>query len=333
MILHATGGDLLIKEKDRLISGSVNMYTCEFTFDESWAGYTVTVVFSTGNRLVNMALVDGKCDIPSEVLRPNARIRIGIFGTDGVRSRPTTYSEWISVEQGADVTGTSAQPPTPSVYEQWISALDEQHEEWAEAEQARVEAENARAEAEQVRQDLESGYVARAEAAAESASESAAKASEIAGGDFATTSEAKGYADTAEANAKSHADGKVSEHNNDETAHGDIRDAITAVETYAGDQATAALNSANEYTDSKMPTYTEAAMTASGWSENTYSFEADYPAENYNISIEVAPTATAEQFEAFGGAMICGSADSNIATALGDVPTVDIPIIIKVVAK
>ena len=79
--------------------------------------------------------------------------------------------------------------------------------------------------------------------------------------------------------------------------------------------------------------YIETVMTASGWSGNTYSFEAAYPKASYDISIEVAPTATAEQFEAFGSAMICGSANSNIATALGDVPTVDIPIIIKVVAK
>ena len=79
--------------------------------------------------------------------------------------------------------------------------------------------------------------------------------------------------------------------------------------------------------------YVAATMSTSKWSGNTYSFEATYPNAKYNISIEVAPNATAEQFEAFGGAMICGSADSNVATALGDVPTVDIPIIIKVVAK
>ena len=82
-----------------------------------------------------------------------------------------------------------------------------------------------------------------------------------------------------------------------------------------------------------LPVFVAATMLASGWSSNTYSFEETYPHASYNISIEVAPTATAEQFEAFGGAMICGSADSNIATALGDVPTMDIPIIIKVVAK
>lgn len=81
------------------------------------------------------------------------------------------------------------------------------------------------------------------------------------------------------------------------------------------------------------PSFVTATMTASGWAGNAYSFEGTYPKESYDISIEVAPTATAEQFEAFGGAMICGNAAENVATALGDVPTVDIPIIIKVVAK
>lgn len=74
-------------------------------------------------------------------------------------------------------------------------------------------------------------------------------------------------------------------------------------------------------------------MLSANWQENTYSFEETYPNEDYNISVEVSPTATVEQFEAFCAAMICGSADSNVATAIGDVPTVDIPIIIKVVGK
>ena len=170
MKIHATGKDLIIKESERLISGSVKIYTCEFTFDESWDGYAKTVVFSTGgHKLVNMALVDNVCEIPPEVLRPNARIRVGIYGTDGVRSRPTTYSDWIPVEQGADVTGNYAEPPTPSVFDQWVDAINEKHEEWSANEQARIEAENARVEAEQAREDLEPGYVAQATAYAESA--------------------------------------------------------------------------------------------------------------------------------------------------------------------
>lgn len=259
--LYATDKDLMIKESERLISGSINMYTCEFTFDESWDGYTVTAVFSTnGSRLVNMAVVDGKCQIPHEVLRPNARIRVGIFGTDGVRSRPTTYSEWITVEQGADVSGNTAQPPTPSVYEQWMGALDEKHEEWNANEQARIEAEADRVEAEQKREDLETGYVAQAQEAAESA-EAARKAAEkardeahgIAGGEFASEAYVDNKAEQAESNANKYADQKISQiptpdvsgqigtHNADAEAHADIREAVSSAET-----------NANAYTDRKI---------------------------------------------------------------------------------
>lgn len=193
MILHATNKDVIIKESERLISGSVKIYTCTFTFDESWDGYTKTVVFSTGgSRLVNVALLDNVCEIPPEVLRPNARVRIGIYGTDGVRSRPTTYSEWINVEQGADVSGNYAEPPTPSVYDQWVAALDEKHEEWNANEQARIDAENARVEAEKAREDQETGYVAQAKAYAE-----AARVSEgAAAGSKAAAEEAKAAAET-----------------------------------------------------------------------------------------------------------------------------------------
>ena len=258
MKFHAKNNDLIIKESERLISGSVNIYTCEFTFDESWDGYTVTAVFSTnGSRLVNMAVVDGKCQIPNEVLRPNARIRVGIFGTDGVRSRPTTYSDWITVEQGADMTGNTAQPPTPSVYEQWLKGLSEKNDEWetneqarVEAENERVEAENERAEAEEAREDLERGYVAQAQAAAEEAETWAKQAKEVVGGDYATKDDARAMADTAESNANAYTDS----HNTDENAHADIRKEVA--------DAIAAIPAPDAYT--KTETLTDATKTVFG---------------------------------------------------------------------
>lgn len=83
------------------------------------------------------------------------------------------------------------------------------------------------------------------------------------------------------------------------------------------------------------PTITTATLLASNWDSTakTYSFETDYPSESYDIEVALDSTATSEQAEAFNGAQIVGSATSNIIKAYGDVPTVDIPIILRVVTK
>lgn len=76
-------------------------------------------------------------------------------------------------------------------------------------------------------------------------------------------------------------------------------------------------------------------LSAAAWDESakTYSLESQYPHANYNLEIALNGTATAEQAEAFNGAQIVGNAASNVIKAYGDVPTVDIPVILKVVAK
>lgn len=72
-------------------------------------------------------------------------------------------------------------------------------------------------------------------------------------------------------------------------------------------------------------------LTASGWDmSNVYSFEATYPAAKYDLSIEVASSATKAQCEAFTQAMICGSATSNTIKALNGKPTVNIPVILRI---
>ena len=76
-------------------------------------------------------------------------------------------------------------------------------------------------------------------------------------------------------------------------------------------------------------------LKSSKWdaTTKTYSFESTYPNASYDIEIALDSTATSEQAEAFNDAQIVGSATSNVIKAYGDVPTVDIPIIIKVVEK
>lgn len=84
----------------------------------------------------------------------------------------------------------------------------------------------------------------------------------------------------------------------------------------------------------KKAIYNSATMLAASWAGSEYSFEAEYPFASYDLEIQPdGDTATVEQMEAFGGAMMAGSRTSNIVKALGDVPTVDIPIILKAVMK
>ena len=73
---------------------------------------------------------------------------------------------------------------------------------------------------------------------------------------------------------------------------------------------------------------------ATGWNNNTYSFESTYPFGTYDISLELnGDSCTAEQMNAWSDAKILGSATSNKIKALGNVPTVNIPVIVRAVQK
>lgn len=123
MKLFATGNRLVLTEADRLVSGSINIYTCEFTFDDSWDGYMPTAVFEGGGKAVEMAVIDNVCQVPFELLTPNARIRVGIYGISGDKRRPTTYAEWMPVERGTETGGAAQTPPAPNVYESILAAI------------------------------------------------------------------------------------------------------------------------------------------------------------------------------------------------------------------
>lgn len=180
------------------------------------------------------------------------------------------------------------------------------------AELQRATAETERQAAEEAREDKETGYVAQAENAATEA-ESWAKGG-TGSRDGEDADNAKYYAEQAR-----------------QSAGGDF--VPNSEKGQPRGVATLDINGkvpAGQIADAE---YIEATMLASGWTGNTYSFEADYPHAQYNIEVGVAKTATVEQFDAFCEARIGEDTGSNVAVAVGDVPTVDIPIIIKAVRK
>ena len=80
-------------------------------------------------------------------------------------------------------------------------------------------------------------------------------------------------------------------------------------------------------------TITTGTLVAGNWNGSTYSFETQYPSTTYDVEIEPGQTCTEAQLSAWTRAKLVGSANSNVCTAVGEVPAVDIPIIIKAVVK
>ena len=82
-----------------------------------------------------------------------------------------------------------------------------------------------------------------------------------------------------------------------------------------------------------VPTFSHYTILTSGWSSGVYSFESAFPSATYDIEIELDSTATESQVEAWSSAKVTSVFNTNTMKALGDVPTVDIPVIVKKVVK
>lgn len=78
------------------------------------------------------------------------------------------------------------------------------------------------------------------------------------------------------------------------------------------------------------PVYLGETLFTTRWSSATYNFSGIYADDKYNINISLAPTANKAEQEAFAAAMLTGSATGNVITALGDVPTINLPIILMI---
>ena len=97
------------------------------------------------------------------------------------------------------------------------------------------------------------------------------------------------------------------------------------------------INSADELTFKLFYHYSsefsQKTINASKWSNGVYSFESAFPFEYFDIEIELDSTATESQVEAWSNAKPTAVFGTNTMKALGDVPTVDIPVIVKAVVK
>ena len=112
-------------ELEPLTSGSVNVYQCEFQFDDAWDGLTKTVTFQSGLIAKSVQLgATPECTIPWEVLQqPNRLLMIGVCGMQGEDTvLPTIWVKAGNIKPGAEI-GDDTNPPTPSIYQQILAEI------------------------------------------------------------------------------------------------------------------------------------------------------------------------------------------------------------------
>ena len=129
MLLRVNGQSIDIVDRTLLVGTSVEQYLCKFEFDASWDGYARTAVFVLidGSESIAVVLDDDMCQIPHEVLRNEKYLKIGVFGVNGAKRRPTVYTPAIFISTGAYSDGESV-PPTPGEYAQMMSIMQDAQE-------------------------------------------------------------------------------------------------------------------------------------------------------------------------------------------------------------
>ena len=127
ILVHEREIETLNKEnKETVIKGSKNYFTCNVTFDDFWNDYEKTIVFKRtyGNQSF-MILASGQSSrvvIPHEVLIESGNFKIGVFGVKDNITLPTLWSEEFTIVNGSDTSGEIPNP-TPNVYEQILKEL------------------------------------------------------------------------------------------------------------------------------------------------------------------------------------------------------------------
>lgn len=81
-------------------------------------------------------------------------------------------------------------------------------------------------------------------------------------------------------------------------------------------------------------TYKNYTLAASGWSNKQYAgINTAYPASTYDIDLFISGSATMNQVVAFSAAQVGGSFANNILVARGIQPTIDIPVVLRIMTK
>ena len=116
--------DQFVKRIDniKLVAGTTDYIYAEFYFSKEWENFEKTVQFTRDPDTYNVAIVDGTCKVPWEIIQTAGGFTVSVFGGDLFTSSVGVIDV---IETGYVDDGSFPADPTPSYFEDVTVAEDE----------------------------------------------------------------------------------------------------------------------------------------------------------------------------------------------------------------
>ena len=134
IVLKVSKNQVEVVEKDTMNSGEYKVNKLYFEFSDEYSETTNKAIFQSLNGNYEMAITNGYCDIPAEILAVEQEFIIGVYGytieNEELKIRYSPSPVRLSVESGSYISNADhGEEITPSQFEQYSQALNEGLEE------------------------------------------------------------------------------------------------------------------------------------------------------------------------------------------------------------
>ncbi len=127
MKINVTDNWAVMVEDDTLRQNAEKVYTVEFSFDQSWDGYSKTAIFEAGPASVIVALTEDCCTIPAECLKHGSvKLKVGVYGVKGEDRKGTAWcvASTIIPDVSLGLGGSGSGTPMPDdIYSEIMAAI------------------------------------------------------------------------------------------------------------------------------------------------------------------------------------------------------------------
>lgn len=131
MKITIKGQSAALTDDDTLVQNSAKRYDVLFSFDESWAGFSKTVLFEAGEASIAVVLAEDRCFIPAECLKQGGVVlRVGVYGVKGEERMATVWCRTSAIlySSGLGIGGSNPSDPDEPVmpedlYKQIMAAI------------------------------------------------------------------------------------------------------------------------------------------------------------------------------------------------------------------